>query len=351
MFKTVMRRSMARLQRKRLVLIALAASFFFGMCISAGAFEIPTGNEDLKANWDKSLRYNLGYRIGSQDNAVIANPNLDDGNRNFKSGLVANRLDILSEFDVAYKKSYGIRLSGAGWYDQVYKDHFDNDSVATSNHLGGNWNQILGINDYVKKHYAGPDGELLDAFAFGNFNIADIPIQIKAGRHTLYFGESLLLTAALNAISYGQSPLDIAKGYAVPGASVKELFRPLNSVSVAVQPISTLSITGQYFLQWESNRYPESGTYLGIYDYMLSGSESYLDPALGVIVRGDDITPRDAKDWGVAMRWSPGWLDGTLGFYYRNFSDRFPQAHVNLDPLMLGSSAQINFAYASGIDL
>jgi hypothetical protein len=132
---------------------------------------------------------------------------------------------------------------------------------------------------------------------------------------------------------------------------VKELFRPLNSVSVTVHPISTLSITGQYFLQWESHRYPEAGTYMGIYDYLLSGSEVYLDPTLGNIIKGNDITPRQAKDWGVAMRWSPGWLDGTIGLFYRDFSDRFPQLHVNLDPLMLGSNAQYNLAYASGIDL
>jgi len=334
-----------------MVLIALAASFVFWMCGTAAAFEIQTGNEDVKINWDNTIRYNLGHRIGTQDKAVIANMNLDDGDRNFKSGFVTNRLDILSEFDVSYRKSYGVRVSGAGWYDQVYKDHLDNGSVATSNHFDDNGNQAIGFSGYAKKHYAGPDGELLDAFAFGNFSIGDIPVQIKAGRHTLYFGESLLLVAALNGISYSQSPLDIAKGYAVPGVSVKELFRPLNSVSVTAQPFSTLSITGQYFLQWESHRYPEAGTYLGIYDYLLSGSEAVLDPMLGVIVRGDDITPSQTKDWGVAMRWSPVWLDGTLGFYYRYFSDRFPQAHVNLEPLLLGSSAGINLAYPSGIDL
>jgi hypothetical protein len=177
-----------------MVLIALAASFVFWMCGTAAAFEIQTGNEDVKINWDNTIRYNLGHRIGTQDKAVIANMNLDDGDRNFKSGFVTNRLDILSEFDVSYRKSYGVRVSGAGWYDQVYKDHLDNGSVATSNHFDDNGNQAIGFSGYAKKHYAGPDGELLDAFAFGNFSIGDIPVQIKAGRHTLYFGERLIRT-------------------------------------------------------------------------------------------------------------------------------------------------------------
>jgi hypothetical protein len=33
-------------------------------------------------------------------------------------------------------------------------------------------------------------------------------------------------------------------------------------------------------------------------------------------------------DFGLAARWSPEWLDGTLGFYYRNTTDITPQLVV-----------------------
>ena len=33
-------------------------------------------------------------------------------------------------------------------------------------------------------------------------------------------------------------------------------------------------------------------------------------------------------DWGVAARWSPEWLDGTLGFYGRNATDIVPQQYL-----------------------
>jgi hypothetical protein len=33
-------------------------------------------------------------------------------------------------------------------------------------------------------------------------------------------------------------------------------------------------------------------------------------------------------DWGVAVRWSPEWLDGTLGFYGRNATDILPQQYA-----------------------
>jgi len=341
----------AGLRCKRFILAVLVVAFIFDLCGGAIAFEIKTGNDDFKVNWDNSFRYNLGYRVGSQDQAILSNPNLDDGDRNFDSGVVTSRLDILSEFDLTYKKNYGFRISGAGWYDQAYNNQLGNTSVATSNHLDGNGNQALGLNGYVKHYYAGPNAEILDAFAFGKFSIADMPVQVKAGRHTLYFGESLGLTAALNGIAYAQSPLDFAKAYAVPGTNVKELFRPLASVSATAQPIKSLSITGQYFLQWEPNRYPESGTYMGVYDSFLTSADAILDSALGIINRGNDINPPDAQDYGAAVRWSPGWLDGTLGLYYRNFSDRFPQVCLNLNPLASGSPAQFDMAYPSGIDL
>jgi hypothetical protein len=336
---------------KRFLAVVVVVASIFGLGDGARAFKIDTGNEDIKVNWDNTFRYNLGYRMGSQDQAILANPNLDDGDRNFASGFVANRLDVLSEVDFVFKRDFGFRVSWAGWYDQAYaKDSFDNNSLATSNHLK-NGVQSLGVSDYVKYYYAGPSGEVLDAFGFGNFSIGDVPVQIKAGRHTLYFGESLGLTAGLNSIAYVQSPIDFFKGYAVPGTGLKELFRPLNSISASVSPLQGLSITGQYFLQWEPARYPEAGSYLGIYDFFLNGAESLLDPALGVVQRGADISPPDARDWGLSMRWSPEWLFGTLGFYYRNLSDKLPQAHLNLNPLVNGSSAAYNFAYADNIDL
>jgi hypothetical protein len=335
---------------KRFLAVGLVVASLFAVG-GAWAFKIDTGNEDIKLNWDNTFRYNLGYRVGSQDQAILANPNLDDGDRNFDTGIVANRLDVLSELDFSYKRDFGFRVSWAGWYDYAYaKDSFDNNSLSTSNTLK-NGQQTLGINDYVKYYYAGPNGEVLDAFGFGRFSIGDVPVQVKAGRHTLYFGESLGLTAGLNSIAYMQSPIDYFKAYAVPGTTLKELFRPLNSVSASVAPVKGLSITGQYFLQWEPSRYPEAGSYLGIYDYFLNGAQSLLDPDLGVIQKGADISPADARDWGVAMRWSPEWVDGTLGFYYRNLSDKLPQAYLNLNTLFSSGSASFNFAYPDNIDL
>ena len=66
--------------------------------------------------WDNTLRYNLGARVQEQNAAILGAVNNDDGDRNFSNGsLVTNRLDVLSEFDFVWRKSYGARVRAALW--------------------------------------------------------------------------------------------------------------------------------------------------------------------------------------------------------------------------------------------
>lgn len=338
-------------------LVVAAALSSFCKADDAGAFEIKTGSDDAVLRWDNTLRYTLGQRVKKQNSAIINDINADDGDRNFNMGIVTNRLDVLSETDLIYKKDYGVRLSGALWYDQAYQNGLDNNSPATSNHFV-NGTPSGGFNSFTKRYFAGPSGELLDAFVFGKYTIGNVPINIKVGRHTIYWGEAMLGSGGTHGISYGQSPIDVGKALAQPGIELKELFRPRNQVSVQVVPVDGLTITGQYYLQWEANRMPEPGTYLSQADFLGNGSESLL-LAPGLPVRNvGDIEPRQAKDWGLAARWSPEWLEGTVGLYYRNFSDTSPQMHMSLNAVPIpGAPAPVimpttyNWVYPSGIDL
>jgi hypothetical protein len=342
-------------------LALLSAIACIGGAGSAGAFEIPTGSDDVELRWDNTLRYTYGYRTSSQNQTIINSPNLDDGDRNFDVGTVTNRLDLLSETDLVYKKDYGIRFSGAFWYDQRYKDGLDNSSPATSNHLS-NGTQTPGFSSYTDRYYAGPSGELLDAFVFGKFTLGDIPVNLKAGRHTVYWGESMLSNGGTHGIAYGQSAIDINKGLAQPSVELKELFRPRNQISLQTQPTSKLSIAAQYYLQWEANRVPEAGTNLSFADMLGNGSESLVagPPFHPYAVNSGDIEPRQAGDWGVAARYSPDWLDGTVGLYYRKFSDVNGQLNMRVGmvptPGPPGNYAgpvpiEYRWSYASGIDL
>lgn len=307
-------------------LLPLCMAMMSTMAGNSYALEIPVGNEDLNVRWDNTIRYNYAHRIEAQDEALLKNPNFDDGNRNFDKGMVSNRLDILSELDVVYKNKHGMRVSVAGWYDDAYNQGFDNNNVATSNHLEDG-KAAIGVPNFVERYYQGPSGEILDAFVFTNVDLAEMPINIKAGRHTVYWGESLLFSGALHGVSYGQAAVDAAKGFAVPGAEVKELFRPLNQVSAQMRIKSDLSLAMQYFFDWERYRLPDSGTYLGFNDALHESGETLIS-GTARLVRGEDSTPSGKGDIGLALRWSPEFLDGTVGFYARRFSDTLPQLHV-----------------------
>jgi len=322
--------------------LGIMTAMGFLLCGSVQAFEIPTGNEDLILRWDNTLKYNSGYRVKSQAADIMNAANFNDGDRNFDKGFVTNRFDLLTEMDLNFKKEYGVRVSGAFWYDQAYSNTPDNNSVLTSNHIS-NGQQAIGFSDITERYNEGPDGELLDAFAFWRMDFGPVPVNFKLGRHSIYWGESMINN---QGISYSQAPLDLAKAISVPGTELKELFRPLAQISASSQLTDKLTLAGQWFLQWEPYRIAESGAYLATFDTLMRGGESLI-LAPGVFLRHSrDGYPDAQKNFGVAMRWRPDFLPGTVGFYYRKFADMFP-SHTILDI----PNNRYFVAYADDIDL
>ena len=315
---------------------------------AARAFEIDTGNPDLAVRFDNTVRANYGVRVESRDSKIANSAVADEGDALFDDGdSVAKRLDLLSELDVVYKKRFGARVSGAGWYDDAYgSDSKSNPNPPLSQIPSYENNKFSST---TKRFYRGGSGELLDAFVFGGVDLGDVPVNAKLGRHTLYWGESIFLSGNLHGIAYAQNPLDLQKGFATPGVEAKELFRPLNQFSLQAQVTEELSLAAQYMFEWEAARYPEGGTYLGPVDFVFDGPErQFLPGGLGFAHRGDPSEPDQSGEWGLSARWSPEWLDGTLGFYYRNFADKLPQVLLT----QVGPNiSRYNLLYADDIDL
>ncbi|PMU08650.1 MULTISPECIES: DUF1302 domain-containing protein [unclassified Pseudomonas] len=314
------------------------------------AFEIDTGNEDVSVRFDNTLKFNYAQRVEAPNSKLANSWNNNDGDRNFSSGSpVAQRVDVLSELDVVYKKQLGLRVSANSWYDHAYDDvgSFNpstnqlNNGKPDSNHQSG----------YADRYYNGPSSEILDAFVFGSTEIGDQSLLSgKAGKHTLYWGESVLAFAHGN--SYGQSGLDLSKALAVPGTEAKELFMPRNQLSASFTVNPELTLAAQYFLDWNASRLPESGTYLGFNDGLQNGGHNLSLVAarnpffgtpgpLGVhqflrLSNGHTYTPDNRGDFGLMAKWSPEWLDGTLGLYYRKTADTLP--NVVLQPVAVGAT-------------
>ena len=293
------------------------------------AAEIDVGHPDVKVRWDNTFKYSAAIRTERPSPAVIAayNPNLDDGDDNFKRGLVSNRLDILSEFDVVYQGSMGMRLSGAGWYDTVYNEHNHNPGFA-----GGAVPNSLSVpyDDFTKatRKQQGRDAEVLDAFVFGKANVGDSTLSGRLGRHTLLWGESLFFGE--NGIAGGQAPIDGVKRLSVPNSQFKEVIRPVNQLSGQLQINPTVSVAAYLQLEWRPDRIPAAGSYLSRTDVLdVGGERLYLSAALGGPVdRIPDIKGKNTGQGGVQLRWTSEALDTDFGFYAIRYNDKSAQVYV-----------------------
>ncbi|MCY1540508.1 hypothetical protein D9M68_761540 [compost metagenome] len=99
------------------------------------------------------------------------------------------------------------------------------------------------MSPYADRYYKGPSGKWLDALVFGTVELGSMPLTIRAGRHNVYWVETLV--NPVHGINYGQAPLDLAKAQATPGIEVKELARPRTQISGQLQATTELSFAAQ----------------------------------------------------------------------------------------------------------
>ena len=354
----------------------LASAILATLVPAAHGAEIDMGDPDWAVRVDNTIKYNYGVRTESADKRLLATPNNNDGDYNFrKAGTnITNRVDLLTELDVVYQNHMGFRVSAASWYDKAYENTGSNSNpfvngndarsglVANDPRLGAVTSDNVGngsphLSNYAQRYYNGPSGEILDAFVFYSTEIGEESLlSVKAGQHNVFWGETILNPVHSN--SYGQSGLDLAKLAASPGTEAKELFVPRNQLSMSFTVNPELTVGAQYFLDWDAARLPEAGTYYGGSDLVGFGAQSFLLGNTNAVVpgsplgcglapcngltnvrRGHDLTPDKRGDWGLMAKWSPAWLDGTLGVYYRETSEILPQAWLDARGL---SSANAN---------
>lgn len=314
-----MKYSNAKSLGRRPALTMIAAAVATMLSGQASAFKIDVGSPDAEVRWDNTVRYNVGVRMQERDNTLGDTFILQAGEYKFdKHDVVTNRVDLLSEFDFVYKQNYGFRVSGAAWYDAAY-----NKKVEGNPGYGGA--TVFPTNQFpnsIARYYT-HSAEVLDAFAFGRVNFGDSPLDVKVGRHTVYWGESLF--TPIHGVSFSQSPADFRKALATPGVEAKEIFLPLNQVSAHLQLNEAVSFAAQYQLEWKPFRLPEGGTYLSQGDFVFQGGTSLGPiPYNGDLQSGPGAIPKDRGNWGVMMKAAPEWMGGTLGVYYRKFDDKIP---------------------------
>jgi hypothetical protein len=291
--------------------------------------EFDTGNPDLHLRWDNTVKYSAGFRLKEPSSTLLADVNLDDGDRNFDRGLITNRVDLLSEFDLS-AKNFGLRVSGAAWYDSVYNRSNDNVSPFTNNAVSVRSDEFTS----ATRNLHGRRAEILDAFVFGKGEIGGKSGTLRFGRHTLIYGESLFFGA--NGIANAQGPVDLVKLLSVPGSQFKEILRPVEQISGLLQLAKNLSIGAYYQLRWRDTKIPAVGSYLSNADFVGGGAERIIvGPPIvpgggpAAFWRATDIKAKDSGQGGVQLRFTPKNSEWEFGLYAAQYHDKTPYLYFD----------------------
>lgn len=315
---------------KKLPRNAIAAAIAAGLMVSAQseAANIDTGNHDLRIRWDNTVKYSASFRVASAeadvaDGSIGPQANTNDGDLNFDKGLISNRLDLLSEFDLRYKRKYGFRISAATWYDTVYHEKNDNPGYLDGALVN---TQSVAAGEFAEetRDLHGQYGEVLDAFVYGGFSLGRKQLNLKLGRFTQLYGESLFFGS--NAVAGAMTGLDLARALSVPQSEFKEVARPTGQFAAQLQVNSNLTLASYYQFEWRKSRLPAAGSYFSFADFVDKGGETViLGP--GVIVhRTEDLAADDSGQFGFQARYKLN--DYELGFYAAQFHDKLPQFYV-----------------------
>jgi hypothetical protein len=341
------------------VLTAVAGALIaqFALLPQAWAMEFDAGNPDVKVRWDNTVKYSTAWRLKEPSDTLVNSPpasiNLDDGDRNFGKGLISNRFDLLSEFDASYK-SFGVRVSGAAWYDDVYNKSTDNNSPFTSNSFSVANDRFT----EATRNLHGRKAELLDAFVYGRAKLGETTASFRVGKHSLLWGESLFFGD--NGIAGGQAPIDLVKLLTVPNAQFKEVIRPTGQVSGQLQINPTVSLGAYYQYEWQKSRLPAAGSYLSNVDLLDAGGERIVVGAPGgpfagppAFFRGGDEKAKSSGQGGIQLRWTSEATDTDFGFYAIRFHEKTPQVYVRpsagLPNFATGQVGTYNMAYHEGV--
>jgi hypothetical protein len=188
------------------------------------------------------------------------NPNSDQGNLNFDKGDLVHAVVKLTS-DISFSMyDYNLFVRPIVYFDANYTD-FDETHPVTI--LQAHKAPLpAGVEDEV-----GFDVQVLDYNISHVFTVFEHDVNVKVGNQVLNWGESsLLIFNSLNTIN----PLDATK-LRLPGADLKEFFRPVGMAVIGTDLFENVSVEGWYQYDWEPLRVDPVGSYFSQSDLLGTG--------------------------------------------------------------------------------
>lgn len=254
--------------------------------------------------------------VGTIVRAEKADPALEAaqaGNANFdRWDPVSTVAKFTADVDLSYQ-NYGVFLRGNTWYDYELKKGSRPVGNAPNGFTSGEPLSDRGFPGEQK--FSG--AQLLDAYVYGEWDMNNMPVGIRAGRHALAWGESMLLGGGINVIN----PYDVA-ALQRAGSELKEALLPVGMVSVNAGVTNELNLSAFYQYEWEATRLPQCGTFFSEFDGVQEGCTT-ADFGFGAM-DGHFKDPDDGGQYGLAARYYSMALNTEVGAYYINYHSRNP---------------------------
>ncbi|BFT59488.1 DUF1302 domain-containing protein [Pseudomonas moorei] len=337
--------------------------------LAGPAFGVSFNVGEIEGQFDSSLSIGASWSTEQPNKNLIGVNNggrglsqtSDDGHLNFKSGETFSKIfKGIHDLELKYGDT-GVFVRGKYWYDFELKDES---------------RPFKDISDDGRKEGAkSAGGEILDAFVYHNYSIADEPGSVRLGKQVVSWGESTFIGGGINSIN----PIDVS-AFRRPGAEIKEGLIPVNMFYVSQSITENLSTEAFYQLEWDQTVVDNCGTFFSQPDVIANGCDNNLavlrtqqglngalaaaglpaslrnasintlaangvtwgNPDEGVIVRrGADRDARDSGQFGVSFKYMFDPLDTEFGAYFMNYHSR--------NPIFSGQGAPASAYSAAGL--
>lgn len=242
---------------------------------TASAFELNFGA--VTGSLDTTVSYGSTWRMEAPDDALSTNYagygaavaanrrafiHKSDGDANFDndSRPVSSVFKLTSEMELKYD-NYGAFFRGSMFYDTVLMDEEPNRAhanlfpSANSCNLQNSPGVNCGFPSEIDDH-SGHKGRVLDAYVYGNFDVAGFPLNIRVGEQVVNWGEALFLQDGINSAN----PVSLSQ-LRLPGAEIKEALLPLPMLYGSLGIGDNATLEAFYQFDWDYSEADDVGTY------------------------------------------------------------------------------------------
>ncbi|KIQ04433.1 MULTISPECIES: DUF1302 domain-containing protein [Pseudomonas] len=342
---------------------ALASVLPLLVTVPVQSAEFSFADNEISGSLDTTLSYGQLWRVQGQSRSND-DVNVNDGNRNFDTGLVSEVFKITSDLEMNYQ-NYGLFVRGTAFYDTRIMDK--RNDFNSGNRPTQPSQNFPNDDSFTRdtRHKAGRDAQILDAYVYGNWDVAERPVSARLGRQVFNWGEGVFYRGGVNT----SNPVDGAR-FRLPGSEIKEVLIPVEAVSFNIGLTDNLSMETFHQFNWKETAIDPVGSYFSETDLFAEGGNTAYSrlPALlplaglygglgatgglqggrnidgngyiKVASIGKDINARNDGQFGVAFRYIAEQLNSTeFGFYFVNYHAKEPTAAADL-----GSYPGLNLA-------